>query len=172
MFYQHLKAPLEAMLFASGKPVPVRLLAAALQVEESHVELLLAEMQQEYAQAVRGIELSEVAGGYQLATKPQWAAQVAALAGERESKLSAPALETVAIVAFKQPVTKQEMEDIRGVRVDKVLGQLLERGLVREVGRKESLGRPILYGTTPEFLECFGLRSLEQLPALQELLPE
>lgn len=171
MFYQHLKAPLEALLFAHGKPVAVSVLAEVLQVEEEHILLLLAEMQEEYGRSERGIMLYEVAGGFQLGTKEEWASLITALAGARESKLSAPALETLAIIAFKQPVTKQEMEEIRGVRIDKVLTQLVERGLIREVGRKESLGRPILYGTTEDFLECFGLRDLQQLPDLQNLLP-
>ena len=87
----------------------------------------------------------------------------------KENKLSIPALETLSIIAFKQPITKQEIEAIRGVRVDKVLANLLERNLIKELGRKEAIGRPIIYGTTEVFLKCFGLKSLEDLPELPEL---
>ena len=87
----------------------------------------------------------------------------------KENKLSVPALETLSIIAFKQPITKQEIEAIRGVRVDKVLANLLERNLIKELGRKEAIGRPIIYGTTDTFLKCFGLNSLEDLPELPEL---
>ena len=172
MFYRHLKGPIEALLFASGNPLPAAKLALLLEVDEENIQLLLAELAQDMSGNERGLTLIEVAGGYQLGTKPELAETVNLLATTPESRLSPAAMETLAIIAFKQPITRQEMEAIRGVKVDGVLTTLLERGLIREVGRKEAVGRPILYATTEAFLQCFGLNSLQDLPALSQFLPE
>lgn len=172
MFYSHLKGHVEALLFASGEPLPVAKMAAILNVEPDNIIRLLEQLKEDYSDENRGLTLVEVAGGYQLCTKPELSEFVGKLAHIREAKLSAAALETVAVIAFKQPITKQEIEMIRGVKVDKPLATLIDRGLVKEIGRKETIGRPILYGTTEEFLQCFGLKSLADLPPLADLLPE
>lgn len=169
MFYEDLKSHVEAALFVSGDPVSPARLADLLAIDKMNVEELIAQLKEDMASPGRGLTIVKVAGGYQLCTKPELAPLLEKMAQVMESKLSAPALETLSIIAFKQPVTKQEVESIRGVRVDKVLTKLLERGLVREVGRKDVIGKPILYGTTDEFLKCFGLNSIEELPALPEV---
>lgn len=166
MFFQHLKGPLEALLFASGDPVPGDRLAQILEVPVGHVESMIAEMQQAMTADERGLTIVAVAGGYQLCTKPQLADTVEKLAEIQDNRLSSAALETLAIIAFKQPITRQEIESIRGVKVDRVVHTLTERQLIKEIGRKDAIGRPILYGTTTEFLKCFGLKTLKDLPDL------
>lgn len=168
MFYTELKAPLEALLFVSGDPVPVGHLADILQIDRANVEELLAQLQADMETADRGLTIIKVAGGYQICTKPEFSPHVEKLTQVMDKKLSAPALETLSIIAFKQPITKQEIEDIRGVRVDRVLGKLVDRSLIKEAGRKKVIGRPILYETTEEFLKCFGLADLNDLPALPD----
>ncbi|MPM69001.1 Segregation and condensation protein B [bioreactor metagenome] len=172
MFYSHLKGHVEALLFASGGPVPLAKIAQVLEIEIENVRLLLAQLNEDLTDSNRGLTIVEVAGGYQLCTKPELSEIVERLANVRETKLSTAAMETVAVIAFKQPITKQEIEAIRGVKVDKPLATLIDRGLVRELGRKETIGRPILYGTTDDFLQCFGLKSLAELPPLPDLLTE
>ena len=161
-------AKLEALLFASGDPLSLERAAAALYCSTDEVADLLETLQREYRKEDRGIQLRKVAGGWQLVTKKQAAGLVRRLHEKQEVKLSSAAMETLAIIAFRQPVTKSEMEASRGVKVDGVLGTLVELGLVGEVGRKEVIGRPILYGTTEEFLQAFGFNSLEDLPRLPE----
>ena len=169
MFYTNLKANLEALLFVNGDPISLKRLAEILEVDQENVKLLIAQLIQDMQSDERGLTIIEVAGGYQICTKPHLAAFLDKLVQIKENKLSVPALETLSIIAFKQPITKQEIEAIRGVRVDKVLANLLERNLIKELGRKEAIGRPIIYGTTDTFLKCFGLNSLEDLPELPEL---
>lgn len=169
MFYEKFKPHIEAMLFIGGDPVPAARLAAALEIDEENVHLLVASLKEDLARANRGLTVQEVAGGYQLCTRTDLAPFIERLAEVREDKLSPSALETLSIIAFKQPITRQEIEQIRGVKVDRILLRLLERELIRETGRKQALGRPILYGTTDAFLKCFGLNSLRELPALPEL---
>ncbi len=169
MFYTNLKGNLEALLFVNGDPLSLKRIAEILEVDQENVKLLLAQLIQDMNQQERGLTIIEVAGGYQLCTKHHLAGFLEKLVQIKENKLSIPALETLSIIAFKQPITKQEIEAIRGVRVDKVLANLLERNLIKELGRKEAIGRPIIYGTTEVFLKCFGLKSLEDLPELPEL---
>lgn len=169
MFYTNLKANLEALLFVNGDPISLKRLTEILDVDQENVKLLIAQLIQDMKTDERGLTIIEVAGGYQLCTKPHLANFLDKLVQIKENKLSVPALETLSIIAFKQPITKQEIEAIRGVRVDKVLANLLERSLIKELGRKEAIGRPIIYGTTETFLKCFGLNSLEDLPELPEL---
>lgn len=171
MFYQHLQGAIEALLFASGQPLPAAKIAQILDIHVDHVHALIGEMTDSMISEQRGLIIVEVAGGYQLCTKPSLVDIVSKLAEIQDSKLSAAALETLAIIAFKQPVTKQEIENIRGVKADRVITTLLDRALIKEVGRKEAIGRPILYGTTNEFLQCFGLKSLDDLPDIADLLP-
>lgn len=168
MFYQHLKGPIEAMLFAAGDPIRAERISELVDAPLEHVKDLLRQLQEDMAAPERGLCLLEVAGGYQLCTKPELATVVQKLAAAQETKLSGPALETLSIIAFKQPVTRQEIEYIRGVQSDAVINTLIERRLIREVGRRETIGRPLLFGTTDEFLSCFGINSLEDLPALPD----
>ena len=172
MFYQHLKGPMEAMLFAAGDPMTPERLSELLDIPIEHVQAMLLELKEDMEQPGRGLCLMQVASGYQICTKPELAAVVEKLAAHQDPKLSPAAMETLSIIAFKQPVTRQDVEYIRGVQSDGVINTLIERRLIKEVGRKETIGRPILFGTTDEFLGCFGLNSLEELPALPEAATE
>jgi segregation and condensation protein B len=165
-----LPAILESLLFAAAAPVPVARLVEALDgPSRAEVVQALEALAHRYERDGRGLRLAQVAGGYQLRTPPEHAPWVRRLLRERPARLSRPMLETVAIVAYRQPCTRLEIEAIRGVDVDAVLSTLLERRLVRIVGRKEAPGRPLLYATTREFLEVFGLPDLAALPALRDL---
>lgn len=162
---------IEALLFASETPLSAADLARADEgLDEEGVEQLIAELRQEYEREGRAFSIFEIAGGYQLLTRPEFAPIL-----ERfdtvpvSTRLSAPALETLAIIAYRQPVGRAEVEEIRGVGAGGVLKTLQERGLIEVVGRGEGLGRPLLYGTTRIFLEHFGFRSLEDLPRPEEL---
>jgi segregation and condensation protein B len=126
----------------------------------------MTRLQRELEEEERGLTVRRVAGGWQLATRPDLYQVVERLSQVVDRKLSAPTMETLSIIAFKQPITKQEIEHIRGVRIERALAKLLELELISEVGRKQVLGRPILYGTTDTFLRTFGLNSLEELPNL------
>ena len=168
MFYEHLKGNIEAVLFAAGQPVTEVQLAEMLSVEKEHIRILLAQMKSEMEDANRGLTILEVAGGYQLCTKAEFAETVARLAEVQPNRLSKAALETLSVIAFKQPITRAEIEEIRGVQVDRVLQNLIDKELIKELGRKEVIGRPILYGTTEVFLNCFGMDSLLDLPPLPD----
>ncbi|MBQ2246965.1 MAG: SMC-Scp complex subunit ScpB [Selenomonadales bacterium] len=168
MFYEHLKGNIEAVLFAAGQPVTEVQLAEMLSVEKEHIRILLAQMKSEMEDANRGLTILEVAGGYQLCTKAEFAETVARLAEVQPNRLSKAALETLSVIAFKQPITRAEIEEIRGVQVDRVLQNLIDKELIKELGRKEVIGRPILYGTTEVFLNCFGMDSLSDLPPLPD----
>ena len=171
MFYLKFKAHIEALLFASGDPLDAKKIAQIIEVPSEHVELLIDQLILDMADDIRGLTIVKVAAGYQLCTKPQLSIVVKKMAQVQDSKLSLAAMETLSIVAFKQPITKQEIESIRGVKVDKVLARLIERQMIKEIGRKEAIGRPILYGTTDDFLKSFGLNGLQDLPPLAELMP-
>jgi segregation and condensation protein B len=166
---QYLKSILESLLFAAGEPVSVARLAGAIEgVSRADVQQALAAIAREYAAQNRGFVLEEVAGGYQLRTPREHANYVRKLLAARPPRLSRPLLETAAIIAYRQPITRPEIEQLRGVDSGAVLETLLERRLVRIAGRKEAPGRPMVYATTPEFLEVFGLKDLESLPDLKE----
>ena len=169
MFMEEMQAPLEALLFVRGEPVTAVQLKEILQVDEESLAELLALYAKTLEERGSGLMLHRVAGGFQLVTRPECHAYVQKLAEVQDRKLTTPTLETLSIVAFKQPITKQEIEHIRGVRVERALQKLLEMELLEEVGRKPVLGRPILYGTTDVFLKCFGLNALSDLPALPAL---
>lgn len=174
----HKLGKLEALLFASGQPLPLEKMAGALALTQAQTADLLEELQHGYQEADRGLTLRKAAGGWQLVTKEEAAPVLQILYEQQEQKLSTAAMETLAIVAFKQPVTKSEMEAIRGVKVDGVLNTLTDLGLITEVGRKEVIGKPILYGTTDRFLTTFGFNTLADLPDIpdeileQKLFPE
>ena len=167
MYLDKMTGALEAVLFAAGEPVSVAELADLLQLDKPQVWELVSELKQSYDAESRELMLRETAGCFQLVTKPVYYSILLGLGRKKEVKLTNASLETLAIVAFKQPVTRAEMEAIRGVKVDGVLNTLLDLGLVAEAGRKKALGNPILYATTEKFLMVFGLNSLEELPPLE-----
>ena len=160
-----LRRPIEALLFVAGEALTIKHIAKLTRAGEVEVAAALQQIEAEYAD--RGIVLREVAGGYRFASAPSAREVVEAYLLPPKSTLSAPALETLAIVAYMQPVTKSEIESIRGVASDSVVSTLLDRNLICEAGRKDVVGRPMLYKTTPEFLESFGLRSLDDLPPME-----
>lgn len=162
------KAIVEALLLASPEPLTLRRLAEVMELDERSARALIDDLRQDFENSTRGIVLQEVAGGYQLVTHPACAEWVQKLVAPRASSLSHAALETLAIVAYRQPVTRGEIEQVRGVNADASVRTLLDRHMIREVGRREVPGRPILYGTTKEFLLYFGLKDLSELPALPE----
>ncbi|WP_182187894.1 SMC-Scp complex subunit ScpB [Pectinatus frisingensis] len=166
MFYEKLKAPLEAMLFICGDPLSCNQISSILGIDQESIDALIAELQNDMNGTGRGLTIKKIADSYQMCTKPEMSPYLEKLTEMTDKKLSAPALETLSIIAFKQPITKQEVEAIRGVRADNVINRLLERELIQEIGRKKVVGRPILYGTTNTFLKCFGLSDIDQLPAL------
>ncbi|HJR52308.1 MAG TPA: SMC-Scp complex subunit ScpB [Gemmatimonadota bacterium] len=164
------KQILEALLFAADEPLSARRLAAMIDEATGSVADLVRDLNADYQREDRAFHVQEVAGGYRLVTRPEFATWVAELrASDSSPRLSQAALETLSIVAYKQPVTRAELESIRGVTVDGVLKTLVERELVRITGREEGMGRPLLYGTTDHFLEYFGLPSLDALPRPDEL---
>jgi segregation and condensation protein B len=161
---------LESVLFACGEPITLaRISEVVAGPSRGELRAALAALAERADRERRGLRLIEVAGGYQLRTAPEHAEWVRRLFQQRPWRLTRATLETLAIVAYKQPVTRAEIESIRGVDVDSVLAALLARKLVKIVGRKEVIGRPLLYGTTRQFLEVFGLRDLAALPGLTEV---
>jgi segregation and condensation protein B len=165
-----LQAAIEALLFSSDQPLPMGLLAESLEADPAEISEALLALASETAARGAGVELREIAGGWQFVTSPEQADWVGRmLRGKRRMRLSRAALETMAIIAYKQPVTKSEVEAIRGVDASAVMTTLLERNLVTIRGRSKVVGRPLLYGTTQEFLEYFGLRDLAELPRPEEL---
>ena len=183
-----LKLILEALLFSAQKPLSLKVihdvLAAAVahaegdetvralkKTKEAELVLALEELAKDHESAQRSYRMVCVAGSWQFVTQPEYAPWLKAMVGQkiRPPRLSQPALETLAIIAYRQPITRAEMEQVRGVSVDGVIQTLVERGLVDQLGRAEVVGRPMTYGTTALFLEYFGLRSLDDLPAADEL---
>ncbi len=160
----------EALVLGSPDPITAARLADLIpHCKPSEARELVEELNAEYAERGRAFDIWEVAGGYQLRTLPEFSSYVQQCYGTRPLRLSPAALETLAIVAYRQPVTRAEVEDIRGVDVGAVLRGLLERKLVRIAGHREVPGRPMLYATTRRFLEVFGLPKLEELPSLRDL---
>jgi segregation and condensation protein B len=164
-----IKAIAESLLFASGTPLSLRRIAEVIGVVQADVRPAIALLREEYAAPGHGIRLAEVAGGYQFRTVPEYAEYVKTLVREKPNRLSRAALETLAIIAYRQPITKVEIETVRGVDVDGVLNSLMAKKLVRVMGRKDVPGRPWVYGTTPQFLEVFGLSELASLPPLPDI---
>jgi segregation and condensation protein B len=161
---------LEALLFVAEDPLPLARLQEALGDPDPGVtDGALRELALSLEQAGRGLMVQEVAGGFRLATRPEAHAWIQRLQQVKPARLSRPALETLATIAYRQPITKAEIEKVRGVAVDGVVRTLLERDLIRILGRKAEAGRPIVYGTSPNFLEHFGFRELGDLPTLKEI---
>ncbi len=169
-----MKPVAEALLFASDEPVPAARMAQLLGkgADAKTVRKLVDELNAEYAGQGRAFEVVEIAGGFQLLTRPEFKDWIAELhRHRRQDKLTPSAVETLAIVAYKQPIQRATVDDIRGVQTGPLLRSLLERGLIKVVGRQNVPGRPILYGTSRLFLQHFGLKSLKDLPRVAELAP-
>lgn len=166
---EDLKSVLESLLFVADGPVPTQRFAEVVDgTNKDDVTAALAELQSDFENGKRGVRLVEVAGGYQLRTAKVNADFVKKFLGGRPARMSRAILETLAIIAYRQPITKAEIEAIRGVDADGVVNTLLERNLIRAVARKDVPGRPFLFGTTDEFLQLFNMKDLSQLPILKE----
>ena len=165
----NIRAVIEAMLFASAQPLTLEKIKEVLgNFQTPEIRKLLEELGQDYEKSNRGIRIAEVAGGFQLITPPSLAVFLKKLyKGRRVERLSRPALETLSVIAYKQPVDKLEIGSIRNVNIDGVIRSLIDKDLIRIAGRKKSPGRPFLFGTTRKFLEYFGLKSLEELPRVE-----
>ncbi|WP_280768293.1 SMC-Scp complex subunit ScpB [Salipaludibacillus daqingensis] len=169
-----IKAVIEGLLFVSGEEgIDENQMMDVLQIDRKSLKFYLAEMKENYQSNTRGIQLVEVAGGYQLTTKQEHASYFKKLVQSPTSAtLSQASLESLAIIAYKQPISRVEIEDIRGVKSERPLRTLNGKGFIKEVGRAERTGRAILYGTTKFFLEQFGLQSIKELPPLPESVAE
>lgn len=162
------KALVEAFLFAADSPLSIERLVILLDASRAQVKMIIEQLQQEYSGAERGFYLAAIAGGYQFRTRAELAPQLRSLNRERSTKFSRAAMETLSIVAYRQPVTRAEVEYLRGVDSGGVMKNLLEKNLLRILGKKDIPGRPLMYGTSRHFLELFGLQSLNDLPTLKE----
>ncbi len=158
---------IECLLFVAGEPLSAKELARTTETETDAVEEALLALRRRYDSGC-GLQIIEIAGGFQMATRPEHAPSVGRLLAPHANRLSRPALETATIIAYRQPCTQADIEAVRGVSSDAVLKTLLERGLICDAGRKPSPGRPILYATTADFLHYFGLSELTDLPPLEE----
>ena len=164
------KSIIECLIFTSEIPLTIDKIKGVMDdMSKKDLKELIEELMQEYQNLGRGIFIREVAYGYQFCTKPEYAPWIQKLRKSRPFHLSQPTLETLAIVAYKQPVTRAEIEVVRGVDSAGVLKSLLEKKLITILGRKGVMGRPFLYGTTPKFLEVFGLGNLASLPPMEEI---
>lgn len=167
---KEIKAIMEALIFVSGEPIALNRIKDVIDVvDKKSLERIASELKDEFNKEHNGLQLIEVANGYKLTTRPEYAPWIKKLNKIKlASKLSKPALETLAIIAYKQPIIRPEIEKIRGVDSGGVIKTLLERKVIKIVGRMDIVGKPILYGTTPEFLQYFGLKDLSDLPTLKE----
>lgn len=162
-----LKKIVETLLFVSSEPLKAEQITKITEVDKEEIKQVIEELRQEYL--TRALQIKEIAEGYLLTTREEYAPWVKELYREKTTlKLSNAALETLSIIAYKQPISRAEIEEIRGVEVIAVLETLLERNLIHICGRKETIGRPLLYGTTDKFLKHFGLKSLAEIPPLEE----
>lgn len=164
-----LKARVEAVLFSSDSALSMTKLEQIFEVDTQALRVALQQLQHECHQEGRGVVLQEVAGGFQLRTRPEYAHWVMQLRRTRHMNLSRAATETLAIIAYRQPVTRAEIEGLRGVDSGGIVRTLLEKDLARVAGKKDAPGRPLMYATSARFLEIFGLNSLEDLPTLRDL---
>ena len=166
LFPQETKGLLEALLLCSAEPLTLKALTEITGQESGDLLEALGALQEDYRQQQRGFSICEIAGGWMFSTHQQYAPYIEKLLKPRLSTLSQPSLEVLSIVAYRQPITRGEMEEIRGVNCDSPVNTLVERGLIQEAGRKEAPGRPMLFSTTTDFLKYFGLTSLRDLPPL------
>ncbi len=164
------KAAIEALLFVSEKPLTIEQIKGALDpIEPAKIREILSELKSDYDNSAKGLRVEEVAGGFQIATARDVADVLKKFYKQRDAKaLSKPALETLAIIAYKQPVTRLDIESLRGVNTDGVIKSLTDKNLIRITGKKDIIGRPFVYGTTRQFLEYFGLSSLTDLPKIED----
>lgn len=159
----------ETVLFLESEPLTVKILSNKAQLSEEVVEKCIERLKEKYKAKDSGIELVMITGGWTLTPKKEyWDVLKEVYGSKREGKLSKSAMETLAIIAYSQPITRAEIEQIRGVGVDNMIRLLIERNLIKEVGKKEAPGRPVLFGTTKEFLKLFRLNSISELPKLDE----
>ena len=159
----------ETVLFLESEPLTVKMLSNKAQLSEEVVEKCIERLKEKYSANDSGIELAMITGGWTLTPKKEyWDVLKEVYGSKREGKLSKSAMETLAIIAYSQPITRAEIEQIRGVGVDNMIRLLIERNLIKEVGKKEAPGRPVLFGTTKEFLKLFRLNSISELPKLDE----
>jgi segregation and condensation protein B len=166
---ERVKGIIEGILFAAGDPIAIKEIAEIVGIDQKQLKRIIKEMINDYEKDSRGIYILEFNDKIQLSTKPEYSHYIKKLIRfETRQNLSQAALETLAIVAYKQPITKSEIDEIRGVRSDRAVTTLLERNLIREAGRLEATGRPILYSTTDEFLKYFGFKNIDELPELIE----
>ena len=166
------KSAVEALLFISEKPLLLEQIKTALEgLDTPKIREIILGLKNEYENGSRGLRIEEVAGGFRMVTSPDTALVLKKFYKQRDAqRLSIQALETLAIIAYKQPVTRLDVESLRGVNVDGVVKTLLEKNLIRIAGKKDIIGRPFVYGTTRQFLEYFGLKSLDDLPKLEEFI--
>lgn len=174
MDLSHYKAIIEGLLFVSGSDgLTSKQMAAITELDEKTVEHILNELKYEYENAARGVQMLESEKHYYLASKPEHSDYYRKLrTNAHTSKLTQASLETLAIIAYNQPITRTEVEEIRGVKSDRPIQTILSRGLIEEVGRKNTIGRPMMFGTTVDFLTYFGLRSIDELPPLNDQIDE
>ena len=167
LYQQEIKEILEALLLCSSQPLRLDELTEITGYDSGDILETLGQLQQDYAWQSRGFDICEIAGGWMFASNPKYALYIEKLIKPRLSALTQASLEVLSIVAYRQPITRGEMEEIRGVGCDSSVNTLLERGLIREAGRKDVPGKPILFATTSDFLKYFGLTSLQELPAIE-----
>lgn len=161
-----IKNIIECLIFISPKPVTLDVFSRILNMNKKELRDYIEELIEEYKE--RGLQILEISGGYEFRTKPQYAPYIQELMPKVSSRFSQAALETLAIIAYKQPITRQEIENIRKVDVSGILNKLMEKNLIKIVGKKDIIGHPFLYTTGPEFMRHFGLKSLQDLPKLEE----
>ena len=165
-----IKSAIESMMFVWGQPLDIKDIADIFNIDKNEIFQYCKELQEEYEQEGRGIVIREVNKSFQFVTRKENLAYIERLCTPvKHKKLSQSALEVLAIVAYKQPVTKGEIEAVRGIRCDRVIEGLMKKNLVAEVGRSDAVGRPILYGTTDAFLKQFGFESLKELPGIEDI---
>ena len=163
------QAMIEAILFSMGESVSKKQLMTALDIQEDLFFYLIDQLKRKYNRKDSGLRLLELDGSYQLCTRPEYYDQLIKIVNQpKKPKLTDVMMETLSIIAYKQPVTKQEIEAIRGVKCDHPVNKLLEYNLIREAGRLDAVGRPILFRTTEEFLRCFGVESIKELPEIEQ----
>ena len=175
VFRDNVKCIIEALLFAADEPLTIDDICRIIEIDRADAVGLIDELKKEYENGNRGLQVVEIADGFRLATKPEFAPYIKRLYKNEKrinSVLSRAALETLAIIAYKQPVSRAEIDKIRGVSSESTIKTLLERGLIEETGRLDAPGRPVLYGTTKAFLEYFGLKSISDLPRLDDEVRE
>ena len=164
-----LKSITEALIFVADEPITAKMIASVIKVDREAIEAVIAELVADYEAGKGGLQLREIAGGWQIATRPEFHEQVRAyLKSKPSAKLSLASLETLAVIAYRQPVTVPEILEIRGVQSPSAIKTLLDKRLIVAKGRKETVGRPMMYGTSKEFLIQFGLKDLSELPSIED----